>query len=53
MSGLNAGSYVIYANYSGDANYAPASDSITIIVDNAVNDVLVYSSDVVYGEKFF
>uniref|UniRef100_UPI00386BFD24 right-handed parallel beta-helix repeat-containing protein n=1 Tax=Methanobrevibacter sp. TaxID=66852 RepID=UPI00386BFD24 len=26
LSGLNAGSYVIYANYSGDANYAPASD---------------------------
>ncbi|WP_295115897.1 right-handed parallel beta-helix repeat-containing protein, partial [uncultured Methanobrevibacter sp.] len=51
LSGLNAGSYVIYANYSGDANYAPASDSITIIVDKAVNDVLVYSSDVVYGEK--
>ena len=50
LSGLNAGSYVIYANYSGDANYAPASDSITIIVDKAVNDVLVYSSDVVYGE---
>ena len=49
LSGLNAGSYVIYANYSGDANYAPASDSITIIVDKAVNDVLVYSSDVVYG----
>ena len=40
LSGLNAGSYVIYANYSGDANYAPASDSITIIVDK-----------VVYGEK--
>ena len=51
LSGLNAGSYVIYANYSGDANYAPASDSITIIVDKAVNDVLVYSSDVVYGEN--
>ena len=51
LSGLNAGCYVIYANYGGDANYAPASDSITIIVDKAVNDVLVYSSDVVYGEN--
>ena len=51
LSGLNAGSYVIYANYSGDANYAPASDSITINVGKAVNDVLVYSSDVVYGEN--
>ena len=50
LSDLNAGSYVIYANYSGDGNYAPAQDSITIIVDKAVNDVLVYSSDVVYGE---
>ena len=50
LSDLNAGSYVIYANYSGDSNYAPAQDSITIIVDKAVNDVLVYSSDVVYGE---
>ena len=50
LADLNAGSYVIYANYSGDSNYAPAQDSITIIVDKAVNDVLVYSSDVVYGE---
>ena len=51
LSGLNVGSYVIHANYSGDANYAPAQDSITITVGKAVNDVLVYSSDVVYGEK--
>ena len=50
LSGLNAGSYVIYANYSGDGNYAPAIDSIAIIVDKAVNNVLVYSSDVVYGD---
>ena len=49
LSGLNAGSYVVYANYSGDGNYAPAQDSITITVDKAVNDVLVYASDVVYG----
>ena len=51
LSGLNAGSYVIYANYSGDADYAPACDSITITVGKVVNDVLVYSSDVVYGEN--
>ena len=51
LSGLDAGSYVIYANYSGDGNYASVQDSITITVDKAVNNVLVYSSDVVYGEN--
>ena len=51
MSGLDAGSYVVYADYSGDSNYAPSKDSVTIVVNNAINNVLVYSSDVVYGKN--
>ncbi len=51
LSGLDAGSYVVYADYSGDSNYAPSKDSVTIVVNNAINNVLVYSSDVVYGKN--
>ncbi|MEE1129318.1 MAG: right-handed parallel beta-helix repeat-containing protein, partial [Methanobrevibacter sp.] len=51
LFGLDAGSYVVYAEYSGDSNYASAMDSLTIVVNKAVNDVLVYVSDVVYGEN--
>ena len=51
LSGLNAGSYVVYADYSGDANHAPARDSVTIVVNKAINDVVVYASHAVYGEN--
>lgn len=45
LSGLDAGSYVIYADYSGDDNYAPAQDSITIIVDKPVIYIVVSVDD--------
>jgi predicted outer membrane repeat protein len=48
LSGLDAGSYVVYANYSGDSNYASALDSVTIVVNKAINNVVVSASDVIY-----
>ena len=50
LAGLNAGTYTIYANYSGDTNYAPAQDNITISVAKASNEITVYAQDVIYGE---
>ena len=51
LSGLDVGSYVVYANYSGDSNYAPARDSLTITVNKAVNNILVFGEDGVYLEN--
>ena len=51
LSGLDAGSYVVYANYSGDSNYAPARDSLTITVNRAVNNIRVFGQDVAYLEN--
>ena len=51
MPVLDAGSYVVYANYSGDSNYAPARDSLTITVNKAVNNILVFGDDGVYLEN--
>ena len=51
LSGLNAGSHVVYADYSGDSNHASARDSITITVNKDVNNVVVHAFDVVYGEN--
>ncbi|WP_296879522.1 Ig-like domain repeat protein [uncultured Methanobrevibacter sp.] len=51
LSGLDVGSYVVYANYSGDSNYAPARDSLTITVTKAVNNILVFGEDGVYPEN--
>ena len=48
LSGLDVGSYVVYANYSGDSNYAPARDSLTIDVNKAVNNILVFGQDATY-----
>ena len=50
LSGLDAGSYVICADYSGDVNYAPVSDKITITVFKVSNNMTVNVSDVDYGE---
>ena len=50
LAGLNAGTYTIYANYSGDTNYAPAQDNITITIAKASNEITVYAQDVIYGE---
>ncbi|WP_292609825.1 hypothetical protein, partial [Methanobrevibacter sp. UBA188] len=51
LSGLDVGFYVVYADYSGDSNYAPARDSLTITVNKAVNNVLVFGQDVSYLEN--
>ena len=51
MPVLDVGSYVVYADYSGDSNYAPARDSLTITVNRAVNNVLVFGLNVVYLEN--
>ena len=42
---------MVYANYSGDSNYAPARDSLTITVNKAVNNVLVFGQNVTYLEN--
>ena len=51
MPVLDVGSYVVYANYSGDSNHAPARDSLTITVNKAVNNVLVFGQNVAYPEN--
>ena len=51
MPVLDVGSYVVYADYSGDSNYAPARDSFTITVNKAVNNILVFGQDVTYLEN--
>ena len=51
LSGLDAGSYVVYANYSGDSNYASALDSVTIVVNKAINNVVISASDVTYPDN--
>ena len=48
---MDVGFYVVYADYSGDSNYAPARDSLTITVNKAVNNVLVFGQDVTYLEN--
>ena len=49
---LDAGSYVIIANYSGDIDYLPAVDSVHLIVDkvNTVFEVRTNVSEITYGE---
>ena len=51
LAGLNAGTYTIYANYSGDTNYAPAQDNITITVAKASNEIMVYAPDAAHDEN--
>ena len=51
LAGLNAGTYTIYANYSGDTNYAPAQDNITITVTKASNEITVYAPDAAHDEN--
>lgn len=51
LAGLNAGTYTIYANYSGDTNYAPAQDNITITVAKASNEITVYAPDAAHDEN--
>ena len=51
LSGLDVGFYVIYASYSGDSNYAPARDSLTIAVNKAVNNIRVFGQNVAYLEN--
>ena len=51
LSGLNAGSYVVYADYSGDGNYAPASDSIVISVSKGDIKLIVIVFDVIYPQE--
>ena len=48
---MDVGFYVVYADYSGDSNYAPARDSLTITVNKAVNNVIVFGQDVTYLEN--
>ena len=40
-----------YASYSGDSNYAPARDSLTIAVNKAVNNIRVFGQNVAYLEN--
>ena len=42
---------MVYANYSGDSNYAPARDSLTITVNRAVNNIRVFGQNVQYPEN--
>ena len=51
MYGLDAGSYVVYADYSGDGSHDSARDSITIIVDKAINNVVVSVENVTYPDN--
>ena len=51
LSGLNAGSYVVYADYSGDGNYAPAQDSIAISVSKGDIKLIVIVFDVIYPQE--
>ena len=51
LSGLDVGSYVVYADYSGDSNYASARDSLTITVNKAVNNIFIFGQDVTYLEN--
>ena len=51
LSDLDVGSYVIYADYSGDDNYVSARDSITIVVGKAINNVVVNVENVIYPEN--
>ncbi len=48
---LDAGSYVVIANYSGDDDFLPAFDSAFITVNPAPNRVNVSATNVTYGEN--
>lgn len=49
LHGLDAGTYVIIGNYSGDHNFIPATDSTFLTVKPALNNVAVTVSNVTYG----
>lgn len=48
---LDMGFYGIIANYSGDHNYAHATDAVLILVDLAPNNAMVTVDNVTYGEE--
>ena len=48
---LDAGHYVVVADYSGDKNFEPATDIAFLVVNPALNNVMVSVSDVTYGNE--
>ncbi len=50
LSGLDAGSYMIDAVYSGDSNYCSANDSVAVKVNPIPNNAAVSVDDITYGE---
>ena len=48
---LDTGHYVVVANYSGDKNFEPATDIAFLVVNPALNSVMVSVSDVTYGNE--
>ena len=48
---LNAGNYVIIANYSGDKNFISAMDSLPFVVNPDLNDAVVRADNVTYGNE--
>lgn len=48
---LDAGTYHILGNYSGDHNYIPSTDSTVLIVNKKDNIVVVSASNVTYGNE--
>ena len=49
LSGLDAGSYLIVASYSGDSNYNSSEDVVKIIVNKAVDNAVVSVENVTFG----
>ena len=41
LHGLDAGTYVLIGNYSGDHNFIPATDSTFLTVKPALNNVAI------------
>ena len=48
---LDAGSYIIIGNYSGDRDFNPATDTTFLTVKQASNNVILSVSDVTYGNE--